>query len=81
MLHLFQRILLVCVVEETVPVVVGGHLQLGLDLPELPPGEHLDVGADLLPRPRLTRPQLYIPRHSFMFYTVMYVCAMALVKL
>ena len=65
LLHLFQRVLLVRVVKETVPVpVVGGNLQLSLDLPQLPPGEHLDVGADLLPRPRLARPQLDVARYQ-----------------
>ena len=47
-----------------VRLVVAGHLQLGLHLPQLPPGQHLDVAAHLLPRPRLARPQLYVPRYQ-----------------
>ena len=41
-----------------------GDLELGLDLPQLPPGQHLDVGADLLPGPRLAGPQLDVPRYQ-----------------
>ena len=43
-----------------VGLVVTGDLELGLHLPQLPPGQHLDVAAHLLPRPRLPRPQLDI---------------------
>ena len=46
-----------------VRLMVTGHLELGLHLPQLPPGQHLDVAADLLPRPRLARPQLDVPRY------------------
>ena len=41
-----------------------GNLQLGLDLPQLPPGQHLDVGADLLPGPGLAGPELDVPRYQ-----------------
>ena len=40
------------------------YLELGLDLPQLAPGEHLDVRRDLLPRPRLARPQLDVARYQ-----------------
>ena len=35
-------------------VVIG--LELGLDLPQLPPGQHLNVAAHLFPRSRFTGP-------------------------
>ena len=41
-----------------------GNLQLGLDLPQLPPGQHLDVAAHLLPRPRHAGPQLDVPSYQ-----------------
>ena len=40
------------------------YLELGLDLPQLAPGQHLDVRRDLLPRPRLPRPQLDVARYQ-----------------
>ena len=40
------------------------YLELGLDLPQLAPGQHLDVRGDLLPRPRLPRPQLDVARYQ-----------------
>ena len=40
------------------------YLELGLDLPQLAPGQHLDVRGDLLPRPRLARPQLDVARYQ-----------------
>ena len=50
-------------VEEAL-LVVGRHLQLGLDLSQLPPCQHLDVRADLLPRPRLAGSQLDVPSYQ-----------------
>ena len=44
--------------------MVRGHLQLGLNLPELPPGKDLDVGADLFPCSCLARPQLDVPGYQ-----------------
>ena len=44
-----------------VRLVMTRHLELGLDLPQLPPGQHLDVAAHLLPRPRLAGPELDVP--------------------
>lgn len=41
------------IIEKTTMMI---HLDFGLDLPQFPPREDLDVGADLLPRPRLSRP-------------------------
>ena len=40
------------------------YLKLGLDLPQLPPGQHLDVRGDLLPRPRLACPQFDVARYQ-----------------
>ena len=40
------------------------YLELGLDLPQLAPGQHLDVRGDLLSRPRLPRPQLDVARYQ-----------------
>ena len=38
--------------------------KFGLYLPELPPGEDLDVGADLFPCSCLARPQLDVPGYQ-----------------
>ena len=56
LLHGSNSLLLLLIVK--VALMVTWHLQLGLHLPQLPPGQHLDVAAHLLPRPRLPRPQL-----------------------
>ena len=56
--------LLLCLVLESRARGLVRSFQLCLDLPELPPGEHLYVGADLLPRPCLARPQLDVPRYQ-----------------
>lgn len=40
------------------------YLKLGLDLPQLPPRQHLNVRGDLLPRPRLARPQFDVARYQ-----------------
>ena len=50
---------LLCVVDTYIT-----YLELGLDLPQLAPGQHLDVRGDLLPRPRLARPQLDVARYQ-----------------
>ena len=63
LLHLMDRLLLCLVLEARARGLVRAF-QLRLDLPQLPPGEHLDVGADLLPRPRLARPQLDVARYQ-----------------
>ena len=61
LLHLLYGFLLVTLVNEGgVDCAVVG-LELGLDLPELPPGQHLDVATHLLPRPRLAGPELDVP--------------------
>ena len=44
--------------------MVRGNLQLGLDLPELPTGKDLDVGADLFPCSCLACPQLDVPGYQ-----------------
>ena len=62
LLHLLYRLLLLLRVK--VRLVVARDLQLGLDLPQLPPGQHLDVGADLLPGPGLAGPELDVPRYQ-----------------
>ena len=56
LLHRRDRLLLLLGVK--VRLVMAGDLELGLHLPQLPPGEHLDVAAHLLPRPRLASPEL-----------------------
>ena len=48
-----------------VGLVVTRHLELGLHLPQLPPGQHLDVAAHLLPGPGLASPQLDISGNQF----------------
>ena len=61
LLHLLYGFLLVTLVNEGgVDCAVVG-LELGLDLPELSPGQHLDVAAHLLPRPRLAGSELDVP--------------------
>ena len=55
---------LLCLVLESRARGLVRGFQLCLDLPELPPGKHLYVGADLLPRPRLARPQFDVPRYQ-----------------
>ena len=59
LLHRRDGLLLLLGVK--VALMVTWHLELGLDLPELPPGQHLDVAAHLLPRPRLAGPELDVP--------------------
>ena len=58
LLHLLYGFLLVTLVSEGGVDCAVVRLELGLDLPELPPGQHLDVAAHLLPRPRLAGPEL-----------------------
>ena len=58
-----DRLLLRLVLEPRACGLVRA-LQLCLDLSQLPPGQHLDVRADLLPRPRLAGPQLDIPSYQ-----------------
>ena len=59
LLHRRDGLLLLLGVK--VALMVTWHLELGLDLPELPPGQHLDVATHLLPRPRLAGPELDVP--------------------
>ena len=60
LLHRRDRLLLLLGVK--VRLVMPRHLELGLHLPQLPPGQHLDVAAHLLPRPRLAGPELDVSR-------------------
>ena len=62
LLHGSNSLLLLLIVK--VALMVTRHLQLGLHLPQLPPGQHLDVTGDLLPGPGLARPQLDVPRYQ-----------------
>lgn len=40
------------------------YFQSSLYLSQFPPGQHLDVWTDLLPRSRLARPQFDVPRYQ-----------------
>ena len=58
-----DRLLLGLVLETRAGGLVWA-LELCLDLSQLPPRQHLDVRADLLPRPRLAGPQLDVPSYQ-----------------
>ena len=62
LLHRRDRFLLLLGVK--VRLMMAGHLELGLHLPQLPPGQDLDVAAHLLPRPRLASPELDVSRNQ-----------------